>query len=61
MCEVPSHSVFFSIVTPSLRDPATFFSFSFLPLSLVPDKKIDTILSTEHAVIRKRRAELAQR
>ncbi len=35
-----------------------FFSFCYFSPSQVPDKKIDTILSTELAVTRKRRAEL---
>ncbi len=42
-----------------LKGYASFLFFYYLPPARVPDKKIDTILTTVRAVTRKRRAELA--
>ncbi len=51
--------LFFGQLNKSIeRDTPAFFPFCYLPPSRVPDKNIDTILSTVCAVTRKRQAEL---
>ncbi len=44
-----------------IKNKQTYIQKDYFAPSWVPDKKIDTILSTVRAVTRKRRAELAHR